>query len=152
MMHESGWSQFARNPGSGAYGIPQALPPSKMGAAANPPQSNPAAQISWMIGYIRSAYGDPIRAWAQYYAHPGGVGWYGTGLDAIVSKPTLIGVGELGRERVTVTPLAAGGGRGGGNTYNIAITLPPGSDAEQGRRIVGYIRSYESGSGPGWRK
>jgi hypothetical protein len=79
MMHESGWNQFARNPSSGAYGIPQALPPGKMGAAANPPQSNPAAQISWMIGYIRSAYGDPIRAWAQYYAHPGGVGYYAKG-------------------------------------------------------------------------
>ena len=79
MMHESGWNQYARNPSSGAYGIPQALPPGKMGAAANPPQSNPAAQISWMIGYIRSVYGDPIRAWAQYYAHPGGVGYYDRG-------------------------------------------------------------------------
>ena len=49
-MAEAGWNQYARNPSSGAYGIPQALPPSKMGAAANPPQSNPGAQISWMVG------------------------------------------------------------------------------------------------------
>ena len=52
-MHEAGWNQYARNASSGAYGIPQALPASKMGAAANPPQSNPHAQMSWMIGYIK---------------------------------------------------------------------------------------------------
>lgn len=78
-MHEAGWNQYARNSSSGAYGIPQALPPSKMGAAANPPQSNPTAQIRWMIGYIKGRYGDPINAWAQYYNHPGGVGWYAKG-------------------------------------------------------------------------
>ena len=33
-----------------------------MGAAANPPQSNPTAQIRWMIGYIKGRYGDPIGA------------------------------------------------------------------------------------------
>lgn len=74
-MAESGWNQYARNPSSGAYGIPQALPPSKMGAAANPPQSNPAAQIRWMISYIESVYGDPIRAWA----HEQSFHWYGLG-------------------------------------------------------------------------
>lgn len=78
-MHEAGWNQFARNSKSGAYGIPQALPPGKMGAAANPPQSNPTAQINWMVGYIKGRYGDPINAWAQYYNHPGGVGWYAQG-------------------------------------------------------------------------
>ena len=74
-MREAGWNQFARNPSSGAYGIPQALPPGKMGAAANPPQSNPAAQISWMIGYIRSRYGDPIGA----AAHERAFNWYAKG-------------------------------------------------------------------------
>lgn len=72
---ESGWNQYARNPGSGAYGIPQALPPGKMGAAANPPQSNPAAQISWGIGYIKGRYGDPIGAWAHEVAF----NWYDNG-------------------------------------------------------------------------
>lgn len=74
-MRESGWNQFARNPSSGAYGIPQALPPSKMGPAANPPQSNPHAQISWGIGYIRGRYGDPINA----YAHELAFNWYDNG-------------------------------------------------------------------------
>jgi hypothetical protein len=42
------------------------------------------------------------------------VQWYGQGLDAIFSAPTIIGVGEAGPERVTVTPLGRGGGEGGG--------------------------------------
>jgi hypothetical protein len=74
-MREAGWNQFARNANSGAYGIPQALPPSKMGAAANPPQSNPTAQIRWMISYIRGRYGDPIGAWGHELTH----GWYAQG-------------------------------------------------------------------------
>jgi hypothetical protein len=99
-MGESGWNQYARNPSSGAYGIPQALPASKMGAAANPPQSNPAAQISWMVGYIKSVYGDPINAYAQWSARsphrydkggwlpPGlSVAWNGTGKPERVSPP-----------------------------------------------------------------
>jgi hypothetical protein len=74
-MRESGWNQYARNPSSGAYGIPQALPPSKMGAAANPPQSNPRAQIAWMIGYIRGRYGDPAGA----ASHERVFNWYDRG-------------------------------------------------------------------------
>ena len=153
MMHEAGWNQFARNPGSGAYGIPQALPPGKMGAAANPPQSNPAAQISWMIGYIRSRYGDPIRAWAQYYAHPGGVGYYARG--TMSAAPGWGWVGERGPELLRfrggeqVMPAMAGGG----NTYNITVNVPPSaSKADTGRVIVEHIRAYEQGSGKGWRK
>lgn len=74
-MRESGWNQFARNPSSGAYGIPQALPPSKMGPAANPPQSNPAAQISWMVGYMNSRYGGSPGA----AAHERAFNWYAQG-------------------------------------------------------------------------
>jgi hypothetical protein len=102
MMHESGWNQYARNKSSGAYGIPQALPPSKMGAAANPPQSNPAAQISWMIGYIQSTYGDPIRAWAQYYNHPGGVGYYDRG--GWLPTGLSLAVNNTGRPEQVLSP------------------------------------------------
>lgn len=69
---ESGWSNTATNPGSGAYGIPQALPPSKMGTAANPPISSATAQISWGLSYIKDTYGDPVAAWA----HEVSDGWY----------------------------------------------------------------------------
>jgi hypothetical protein len=97
-MRESGWNQFARNPSSGAYGIPQALPPSKMGPAANPPQSNPAAQISWMVGYMDSRYGGAGGAAAHERAFnwydqggwlpPGGFGFNGT------SKPEAVFSGQ----------------------------------------------------------
>jgi hypothetical protein len=97
-MSEAGWNQFARNPSSGAYGIPQALPPSKMGAAANPPQSNPHAQISWMIGYIKSRYGTPVNAEAHErafhwydeggYLAPGGFGFNGLNRPEPVLTPS----------------------------------------------------------------
>lgn len=64
--HESGWRNTAKNPSSGAYGIPQALPASKMGAAANPPTSSASAQIKWGLSYIQSRYGSPSKAWAAW--------------------------------------------------------------------------------------
>jgi hypothetical protein len=60
---ESGWRYDAEN-ASGAYGIPQALPGSKMGSAGADWQTNPATQIKWGLGYIKSIYGDPCKAWA----------------------------------------------------------------------------------------
>ena len=69
---ESGWDNKARNPTSGAYGIPQALPPSKMGLLANPPVSSATAQILWGLKYIKDRYGDPINA----EAHEQSNGWY----------------------------------------------------------------------------
>jgi TP901 family phage tail tape measure protein len=91
---ESGWNQYAKNPSSGAYGIPQALPASKMGAAANPPQSNPHAQISWGIGYISGRYGSPMGAWAHEQAS----GWYAKGTGG--AAPGWGVVGERGPELV----------------------------------------------------
>lgn len=72
---ESGWNRLARNPSSGAYGIPQALPPSKMGAAANPPTSSAAAQINWGLGYIKGRYGSPAGAEQHELAYH----WYDKG-------------------------------------------------------------------------
>jgi hypothetical protein len=72
---ESGWSQFAEN-ASGAYGIPQALPFNKMPQAAWPASaggsSDPSAQISWGLGYIKGTYGSPCNAWG----HEQSFGWY----------------------------------------------------------------------------
>ena len=59
---ESGWSYDAENP-SGAYGIPQALPGSKMATAGADWQTNPATQIKWGLGYIQDVYGTPCAAW-----------------------------------------------------------------------------------------
>jgi hypothetical protein len=69
---ESGWNVYASNPSSGAYGIPQALPGSKMASAGPDWQSNAATQIRWGLGYIQSMYGSPCGAWAHEQAN----GWY----------------------------------------------------------------------------
>lgn len=66
---ESGWNQYAHNRGSGAHGIPQALPASKMGAAG---WSNPVVQIRWGLRYIKGRYGSPCGAWG----HSQATGWY----------------------------------------------------------------------------
>ena len=60
---ESGWVYDAEN-ASGAYGIPQALPGSKMASAGADWQTDPATQIRWGLGYIKTTYGNPCSAWA----------------------------------------------------------------------------------------
>ena len=60
---ESGWVYDAEN-ASGAYGIPQALPGSKMASAGADWQTDPATQIKWGLGYIKAIYGNPCSAWA----------------------------------------------------------------------------------------
>jgi hypothetical protein len=65
---ESGWRYNAAN-ASGAYGIPQALPGSKMASAGADWQTNPATQIRWGLGYIKSIYRTPCDAWAFWQAH-----------------------------------------------------------------------------------
>ena len=69
---ESGWNYQAYNSGSGAFGIPQALPGSKMSSAGGDWQTNAATQISWGLGYISGRYGSPCGAWG----HSQSVGWY----------------------------------------------------------------------------
>ena len=60
---ESTWNVYAENPVSGAYGIPQSLPGDKMATAGADWQTNPATQIKWGLGYIKSVYGTPCGAW-----------------------------------------------------------------------------------------
>jgi hypothetical protein len=69
---ESGWNPYASNPSTGAYGIPQALPGSKMATAGPDWQSDAATQIRWGLGYIRATYGSPCAAWG----HEESAGWY----------------------------------------------------------------------------
>ncbi len=69
---ESQWNPYAENSSSGAYGIPQALPGSKMASAGADWRTNPITQINWGIGYIKGRYGTPCSAWA----HSNAVGWY----------------------------------------------------------------------------
>jgi hypothetical protein len=69
---ESGWNPYAENPGSGAYGIPQALPGSKMASAGADWATDAATQIRWGLGYIKADYGSPCGAWS----HEESSGWY----------------------------------------------------------------------------
>ncbi len=71
-MGESGWRVDADNPTSSAYGIPQALPGSKMASAGADWATNPETQIRWGLGYIRDRYGTPCGAWSFKQGH----GWY----------------------------------------------------------------------------
>lgn len=68
---ESGWRYNAENP-SGAYGIPQALPGSKMASAGADWLTDPTTQIKWGLGYIKNTYGTPCNAWGHEEAD----GWY----------------------------------------------------------------------------
>ncbi|MEV7902221.1 lytic transglycosylase domain-containing protein [Streptomyces anulatus] len=60
---ESGWNHRATNPSSGAYGLMQALPGSKMSSAGADWRTNPVTQIRWGLSYISSRYGNPCGAW-----------------------------------------------------------------------------------------
>lgn len=71
-IHESSWEIHATNPFSGAYGIPQALPASKMASYGDDWATNPVTQLRWGLNYIRLSYGTPCGAWAFWQAHH----WY----------------------------------------------------------------------------
>jgi hypothetical protein len=69
---ESHWNVYSLNTSSGAYGIPQALPGSKMASAGADWATNPATQITWGLGYITGRYGTPCGAWNHSQAK----NWY----------------------------------------------------------------------------
>lgn len=69
---ESGWNHKAANRSSGAYGIPQALPGSKMASEGKNWRTSPEVQIKWGLGYIKGRYGSPCGAWS----HSQNTGWY----------------------------------------------------------------------------
>ena len=91
---ESNWRWNARNPSSGAYGIPQALPPGKMASFGSDWRTNWATQIRWGLDYIKHRYGSPAGAWA----HSQRTGWYADGTDH--ARRGLAWVGENGPELV----------------------------------------------------
>ncbi|WP_045322036.1 transglycosylase SLT domain-containing protein [Streptomyces sp. NRRL F-4428] len=72
VSHESGWNPSATNASSGAYGLVQALPGSKMASAGADWKTNPATQIKWGLDYMNSRYGSPVEAWNFWQANH----WY----------------------------------------------------------------------------
>ena len=71
-QRESGWNHLAENASSGAYGIPQSLPGSKMADVAPDWRTNPETQITWGLAYIAARYNHPQGAWG----HSQRFGWY----------------------------------------------------------------------------
>jgi hypothetical protein len=69
---ESGWKTTDKNSSSGAYGIPQALPASKMAAYGSDYLTNPVPQIKWGLSYIKGRYNSPCGAWSFWQSH----NWY----------------------------------------------------------------------------
>jgi hypothetical protein len=69
---ESRWDPYANNGSSGAYGIPQALPATKMASAGADWRTNPITQISWGLSYIADTYGSPCGA----LGHSSAYGYY----------------------------------------------------------------------------
>ncbi|MEV6975095.1 transglycosylase SLT domain-containing protein [Kitasatospora sp. NPDC093806] len=72
VKRESGWDYTATNKSSGAYGLVQALPGTKMASAGADWRTNPATQIKWGLNYMNSRYGSPCGAWSFWQSHH----WY----------------------------------------------------------------------------
>ena len=72
ISHESGWNVHATNASSGAYGLAQALPGSKMATAGADWKTNPKTQIKWALDYMNNRYGSPNAAWSFWQTHH----WY----------------------------------------------------------------------------
>jgi hypothetical protein len=68
-QRESRFQPTIRNSRSGAYGIPQALPASKMASAGTDWRVNPVTQVQWGLGYIAQRYGSPCDAWSYWKRH-----------------------------------------------------------------------------------
>lgn len=107
---ESGWNDKARNPSSGAAGIPQDITGNMHGGARG--------QIAWGLNYIHGRYGSPAGA----EAHERRFNWYRHGTDQIVTRPTVFGAGENGPERVKITPLGRGSGGVSIGRVNVNVT------------------------------
>ena len=65
---ESDWRWWAENPSSGAYGIPQSLPASKMATFGSDYRTNPITQMKWGLWYIEQVYGSPCNAYSTWLA------------------------------------------------------------------------------------
>lgn len=70
--NESDWDFHATNSQSGAYGIPQSLPGSKMSSKGKDWKTNPYTQMKWGFSYMNERYGSACGAWNHWKNH----GWY----------------------------------------------------------------------------
>lgn len=123
---ESGWNYKATNPSSGAYGIPQALPASKMASAGSDWKTSASTQIKWGEGYIKSVYGTPASAYSKWLGRS--PHWYWRGTQS--AYPGMGVVGEHGPEIMRmrggerITPLdLSGRNNAGSGGANVTMTV-----------------------------
>ncbi len=122
---ESGWDYKATNPSSGAYGIPQALPASKMASAGADWKTNATTQIKWGEGYIKSVYGSPSSAYSKWLGRS--PHWYGRGTRS--AAPGWNVVGDRGVEVMRmrggedIRPLDSLTGRGDHGGVNLTLHI-----------------------------
>lgn len=98
--HESGWNPKAQNPSSSAYGIGQALPPSKMASFGSDYMTNPITQLKWMKSYVNGRYGGINGAYKWWKSH----NWYENG--GIINQDSIIRVAEENKPEMVI-PLAS---------------------------------------------
>jgi hypothetical protein len=129
VRRESGWRVNATNPNGGAYGIPQALPGSKMASAGADWRTNPYTQLRWMVGYIKQMWQTPARADANEVRNH----WYGNGgaiREPVIGYGTKSGhryiMGESGTEWLSKTPPRSHMGGAGAMIGSVHIQLPEG--------------------------
>jgi hypothetical protein len=139
VMRESGWNVHALNPSSGAYGIPQALPASKMASAGADWRTSGFTQLRWMMSYLKSRWGSPANADAnEIRAH-----WYDKGgllMPGLTLAMNATGLPEM------VTPLAPANASqaSGGDTYNYYVTVEGDTDPDGAAlRIAQKLRKYK---------
>lgn len=96
--HESSWNPSATNPSSGAYGLPQSLPASKLASAGSDWRTNPITQLRWMRDYVNGRYGGANGALAFWKRNH----WYANG--GLINKDGLYRAGE-GNKPEMVIPL-----------------------------------------------
>jgi hypothetical protein len=144
-IHESGWNPSAYNQSSGASGIPQALPASKMGPAAQ--LSNPdvfaraRAQIAWGLQYIADRYGTPVNAWAAWQSRS--PHWYAAG-GVVPGSGPVSAVVHGGEGIFTPAQMKALGG-GPGHVMNIHVHVA-GSVISERELVTVLNRQLDNGA------
>jgi cell wall-associated NlpC family hydrolase len=143
---ESGWNRFARNPSSGAYGIPQSLPESKLPAAGQAGGGSHASpQIDWGLGYIHQVYGDPSAAWS----HEMSAGWYPFGGVVGGDGASLMSAGGPAPPPLFM----ASGGLADWSVLNSAVrTEMSAMDAMQAARLPGSATAAQRSAYSSWLK
>lgn len=151
---ESGWRWNALNGASGAYGIPQSLPASKMASAGADWRTNPATQIRWGLGYIKASYGSPANAYGRWLGRS--PHWYAAGgLVPGMASGGAVGAwtrrlaGLQAHERHDYAGLAHAFGRHPGGTVRTELARLAKLQGAEQRAFAGAVRIGAAGdAGP----